>query len=96
MSAKKELVMEAIMTMMKENFDRYLEFDETKVADTVAIQVVSEIQEVLQADYFYYDPDNYDEMLENQGKNTDFDIVESIVRIFKKYNLDAGSCHDFG
>ncbi len=96
MSMKKELVMEAIMTMMKENFDRYLEFDETKVADTVAIQVVSEIQEVLQADYFFYDPDNYDEMLKNQGENTDFDIVESIVRIFEKYNLDAGSCHDFG
>ena len=96
MGMKKELVMEAIMTMMKENFDRYLEVDETKVADTVAIQVVSEIQKVLQADYFYYDPDHYDEMLENQGKNTDFDIVESIVRIFEKYNLDAGACHDFG
>ena len=68
MSMKKELVMEAIMTMMKENFDRYLEFDETKVADTVANQVVSEIQEVLQADYFYYDHDNYDEMLKNQGE----------------------------
>ncbi len=96
MGIKKELVMEAIMAMMKENFDRYLEFDETNVADTVAIQVVSEIQKVLQADYYYYDPDDYNEILENQGENTDFDIVEAIVRIFEKYHLDAGACHDFG
>lgn len=25
----------------------------------------------------------------------DFEMVEEIVLIFEKYNLDAGSCHDF-
>ena len=26
----------------------------------------------------------------------DFEMIERIVLIFEKYNLDAGSCHDFG
>lgn len=25
----------------------------------------------------------------------DFEMIEGIVLIFEKYNLDAGSCHDF-
>ena len=96
MGSKKELLMSAITDTLRENLDRYLELDETEIADTVAIQVISEIQTVLQADYFYYDPNqDYDEE-ENKNKNTDFDIVEQIVRIFEKYNLDAGNCHDFG
>ena len=26
---------------------------------------------------------------------TDFEVVEKIVCIFEKYNISAGSCHDF-
>ena len=26
---------------------------------------------------------------------TDFEMVEEIVCIFEKYNIDAGNCHDF-
>ncbi len=27
---------------------------------------------------------------------SDFEQVEEIVRIFEKYNIDFGNCHDFG
>ena len=84
MSMKTELVVNALLTMMEEQFDRYLELDETKMADTVAVQVLSEIQDVLQTKSDFYDLDN------------DFEIVEEIVRIFEKYNLNTGACHDFG
>ena len=30
------------------------------------------------------------------NKENDFEIVEDIVCIFEKYNVSAGSCHDFG
>ena len=26
---------------------------------------------------------------------TDFEIVEEIICIFEKYNIDSGGCHDF-
>ncbi len=32
----------------------------------------------------------------NTDIEDDFDVVEEIVRIFEKYNIDAGSRHDFG
>ncbi len=96
MGIKKELLTEAVIDTLKENLDRYLELDESQLVDTIAIQVVSEIQKVLKEDYFDYDPQKeYDEETA-KNKNTDFDIVEKIVRIFETYNLDAGNCHDFG
>ena len=30
------------------------------------------------------------------NKENDFEIVEDIVCIFEKYNVSAGTCHDFG
>ena len=32
----------------------------------------------------------------HQYELDDFEIVDEIVQIFYKYNLDAGACHDFG
>ncbi len=84
MSIKKELIIESLIAMMEENLDRYLELDETKMADTVAIRALAEIQNVLQTQSDFYDPNN------------DFEIVEEIVKIFYKYNLNPGPCHDFG
>lgn len=84
MSLKKELIAQALATMVTENFDRYFDLGETHVANTLAIQVSSEIQGVLHTKTDFYDPDN------------DFEIVEEIVKIFYKYNLNAGPCHDFG
>ncbi len=31
----------------------------------------------------------------HQDELDDFEIVDEIVQIFYKYNLDAGVCHDF-
>lgn len=30
------------------------------------------------------------------NKDDDFEIVEDIVCVFEKYNISAGTCHDFG
>ena len=29
-------------------------------------------------------------------EKSDFEIVDKIVDVFEKYNLDFGGCHDFG
>ena len=31
----------------------------------------------------------------HSGELDDFEMIEKIVLIFEKYNLNAGSCHDF-
>ena len=77
MSIKTELIKSGIREIICSNISDF-EIDESKVADTVAIKVISEIQEIL--------------------KNTeldDFEMIEEIVLIFEKYNLNARHCHDF-
>lgn len=34
------------------------------------------------------------QVLHKEGLD-DFEMIEKIVLIFEKYNLDAGACHDF-
>ena len=55
------------------------DIDENKIANTTAIKVLGEVQQVLRT-----------------NELDDFEMIERIVLIFEKYNLDAGSCHDFG
>ena len=55
------------------------EIDEEKIADTQAIKALGEIQKVLMRD----------------NELDDFLIVEEIVNIFSKYEIDFGACHDF-
>lgn len=55
------------------------EIDEENIADTRAILILSEIQKVLYED----------------DKLSDFEMIERIVSIFDRYNIDFGSCHDF-
>ncbi len=52
---------------------------DTSQINSQALSVLEEIKEVIQ---------NID--IEN-----DFDVVEEIVRIFEKHNIDAGGRHDF-
>ena len=40
--------------------------------------------------------DEIKSVIQNQELEDDFDVVEKIVRIFEKYNIDAGFRHDFG
>lgn len=54
------------------------EIDENKIADTKAIEILGEIQEILK-----------------NGEEDDFLIVEEIVSLFIRHNLDTGGCHDF-
>ena len=58
----------------------YIYLDTEDVINTVALKALYEIQNVIQ-----------DEAIES-----DFDVVEKIVSIFEKHNIDAGSRHDFG
>ncbi len=51
-----------------------------KDADTKAEEVLEKIKAVLY---------KHEEL-------SDFEIVDEIVEIFIKYNIDIGGCHDFG
>ncbi len=51
--------------------------------DTVATKALMEIQAVLKSGNIV------------DGNRTDFEIIEKIVNIFEKYEINAGGCHDF-
>lgn len=55
------------------------DFDYEKITEQRAIKILNEIQAVLH---------KHEEL-------SDFDIVDAIVDIFVKYNLDIGGCHDW-
>ncbi len=57
---------------------REFEIDADEIADTAAINMISEIQNIIR-----------------NTEYTDFDIVEEIVCLFEKNNIDCGGCHDF-
>ena len=58
----------------------YIHIDADKLVNSVSILALGEIQKILQ----------------DESITDDFDVVEKIVEIFEKYNLDAGIRHDFG
>lgn len=76
MNIKVELLKEWIADYIVNNIEDF-EIDADKIADSVAIRALSEIQKILQSD-------DYDE-----------EVVEQIVSVFEKYNLDFGSRHDY-
>ncbi len=78
MNIKTELIKSYIAEVVCSNIPDF-EIDESKVADTTAVKVLGEIQQVLK-----------------DNKLDDFEMIEEIVLIFEKYNLNAGSCHEFG
>ena len=51
--------------------------------DTIATKALMEIKAVLKSGNVV------------DGCRNDFEIVEEIVDIFEKYEIDAGGCHDF-
>ncbi|MBQ2695688.1 MAG: hypothetical protein IJF61_00110 [Clostridia bacterium] len=58
----------------------YIHIDADKLVNSVSILALGKIQKILQ----------------DESITEDFDVVEKIVEIFEKYNLDAGIRHDFG
>lgn len=77
MNIKTELIKSYIAEVVCSNISDF-EIDESKITDTTAVKVISEIQQVL-----------------HSGELDDFEMIEKIVLILEKYNLNAGSCHDF-
>ncbi len=58
---------------------QYLHIDTNDVINSVALTALNEIQQVIQ----------------NPEIEDDFEVVEEIVCIFEKYNINAGWRHDF-
>jgi len=58
---------------------RYIHIDTENVINSVALTALNEIKCVIQ----------------NTQIKDDFDVVEKIVRIFEKYNINAGGRHNF-
>ena len=76
MNIKVELLKEWIADHIINNMEDF-QIDADKIADSMAIKAVLEIQKILMSD------------------SCDEEIVEQIVEVFEKYNLDFGSCHDY-
>lgn len=72
--------------MIKDEFEDVLTKhlrDVSLTDDTIATKALKEIQGVLKRGNIV------------DGNKNDFEIVEEIVSIFEKYDIDAGGCHDF-
>jgi len=86
MNSKVELMVQLcareIGEVMHQNLETAMvELDLNEIANTKAIQILSEIKSAME---------EYD--LEQQN---DFETVENLVGIFEKYGISAGCCHDF-
>ncbi len=77
MKFKTDLLKNYISEYINQNIDDFI-FDECKIADTTAINILAEIQSIIKKDEY-----------------SDFEIVEEIICIFEKYNIDFGNCHNF-
>jgi len=86
MNSKVELMVQLcareIGEVMHQNLETAMvELDLNEIANTKAIQILSEIKSAME---------EYD--LEQQN---DFETVEKLVGIFEKYGISAGCCHVF-
>ena len=79
MGIKEELIKSAFSEMIIDQMHS-VNFNAENIADTLAIKMLGEIQEVL---------------TDNPFEKDDFQRVEEIVSIFEKYHIDIGACHDF-
>ena len=59
---------------------QYIYIDTDDAVNSIALTVLNDIQYIIK----------------NDAIEDDFDVVEEIVRVFEKYNIDAGNRHDFG
>lgn len=78
--------MDKKISLIKDEFEDVLIKHLHNVAltdDTTATKALKEIQDVLKRGNIV------------NGDKSDFQIVEDIVCIFEKYNIDTDGCHDF-
>ncbi len=80
MGIKEKLIKSAFSEMIIDQIQS-VSFDADAIADTLAINMLSEIQTAL---------------TDNPLEKDDFQRIEEIVSIFEKYHISAGACHDFG
>ncbi len=59
---------------------QYIYIDTDDAVNSIALTALNDIQYIIK----------------NDDIEDDFDVVEEIVRVFEKYNIDAGNRHDFG
>ena len=78
MNVKTELLKAYISDYINYKIEDF-DIDANKIADTTAISMLIEIQNILKNDTY-----------------TDFEIVDKIIYVFNKYNIDCGNPHDFG
>ncbi|MBS7298732.1 MAG: hypothetical protein KIG65_06585 [Eubacteriales bacterium] len=77
MKIKTEMLRGYIADLITEDIVDF-EIDADEIANTTAIKMVAEIQQIL-----------------IDSGDSDFETVEKIVRVFEKYKIDSGCCHDF-
>lgn len=77
MKIKAELLKTYISDFINSRIEDF-EIDADDIANTVAIKILAEIQEIIKNDSY-----------------SDFERIEEIVCVFKKYKIDFGNCHDF-
>lgn len=79
MGIKEELIKSAFSEMIIDQIQS-VNFDADAIANTLAINMLGEIQTVL---------------TDNPLEKDDFQRIEEIVSIFEKYHISTGACHDF-
>lgn len=77
MKIKLELLKNYISDFINNRIEDF-EINADEIADTAAIDILEEIQNIIKNDTL-----------------TDFEIVEEIISVFEKHNIDYGTCHDF-
>lgn len=77
MNIKVELLKGFISDFINNKIEDF-DIDASKIADTTATQMLSEIQNAIKEESF-----------------SDSEVIEKIIYIFEKYNIDLGFYHDF-
>ena len=77
MNIKTEIIKSYISDMICNSMSDF-DIDADKIANSKAIEMLEEIQQILKNDSL-----------------DDFEMIDEIVCVFYKNNIDAGGCHDF-
>ena len=77
MNIKLELLKNYISDYINNSLQDF-EIDATQIADTVAINMLREIQSIIKNEDY-----------------SDFDVIEEIIAVFEKNEIDFGNRHDF-
>ena len=77
MNIKTEIIKSYISDVICNGISDF-DIDADKIANSKAIEMLEEIQQILKNDSL-----------------DDFEMIDEIVCVFYKNNIDAGGCHDF-